>query len=305
MEYIDSISGNTLNLATPVDSSGASGTTWAIRMPQYTDVNIQSGTLTAPGFAGSSSPLGGMVAFLANGTVNISGGLSASGKGYRGGARTYSNTQTGQRGESYNGSYSRSTSANYSGGGGGRSPSLTHASGGGGGHSGSGGSGTAIGGWGNTPGAAGSSSGDTSLSSIFYGGAGGSGSLDSDAGGGSYGGAGGNGGGLVLFSSAGLTGGGSITSNGNNGETGYYGNGASSPGGGGGAYGSIYIVTQSNNSSISFRHLVVVEASALKRVGLQHKQAQVHRVGFDTTCLAPLLAHLLPLILLVNKCSVV
>ena len=50
VEYIDSISGNTLNLATPVDSSGASGTTWAIRMPQYTDVNIQSGTLTAPGF---------------------------------------------------------------------------------------------------------------------------------------------------------------------------------------------------------------------------------------------------------------
>ena len=142
VEYIDSISGNTLNLATPVDSSGASGTTWAIRMPQYTDVNIQSGTLTAPGFAGSSSPLGGMVAFLANGTVNISGGLSASGKGYRGGARTYSNTQTGQRGESYNGSYSRATSANYSGGGGGRLPSLTHASGGGGGHAGSGGSGT-------------------------------------------------------------------------------------------------------------------------------------------------------------------
>ena len=252
VEYIDSVSGNTLLLANGADSSGASGSTWAVRLPQYSSVSVQSGTLTASGYGGSGSSSSGMVAFLSNGTVTINGSISASGKGYRGGARTYSRTQTGQRGESYNGSNSRSTAANYSGGGGGHSPSLTHASGGGGGYAGSGGGGTAVGGWGNTPGAAGASVGGSNLSELYFGGAGGSGSLDSDAGGGSYGGAGGAGGGLVFFSSAVLSGSGSVTSNGSNGENGYYSDGAASPGGGGGgAGGSIYLVTQSNASSLS------------------------------------------------------
>ena len=249
MEQVSSVQSGVLNLENGVDSNGSTSTTWAVRVPQYTDVTI-NGTLEAPGYSGSGTPGSGLIVFMASGTVNVQGSISASGKGYRGGTRTYSRTQTGQQGESYNGGQSRTTSANYSGGGGGYSPSLTHASGGGGGYASNGGSGTAVGGWGNTAGSAGSSVGLSDLSSMYFGGAGGSGSLDSDANGGSYGGAGGNGGGIILMSANDVVISGSINSSGSGGETGYHSGSAASPGGGGGgAGGSIVLFSNSISSS--------------------------------------------------------
>ena len=49
----------------------------------------------------------------------------------------------------------------------------------------------------------------------------------------------------------------------------------------------------------TFRRLVVVEASALKLVGLKPKRARVRLVGFDMTCRDPLWVPLRPRTLLV------
>ncbi len=240
---VSSVSSGTLNLRGAVSRAfSSSDTNWVQRIPQYSTVTVGSGqTLYAPAYAGTGTPGGGVVAFVAR-TLTLAGTVNASGRGYRGGARTSSRTQIGEQGESYSGSQSRSTSANGLGGGGGYSVSLTHADGGGGGYRSAGATGGTIGGWGNTAGSGGGTAGAANLSSLLMGGGGGSGSLDSDAEGGSYGGYGGAGGGIVLVSAGSLSLTGTITVAGANGETGYYAGGAASPGGGGaGAGGSIYL----------------------------------------------------------------
>jgi hypothetical protein len=58
-------------------------------LKQYTNVTINSGkTYTAKAWNGT---VGGILGFLANGTVSIVGNISANGKGFRGGAGTWSN----------------------------------------------------------------------------------------------------------------------------------------------------------------------------------------------------------------------
>ncbi|ADO68124.1 adventurous gliding motility protein AgmC [Stigmatella aurantiaca] len=78
-----SVSGTTLTLTAPLIHSYAANVTQAIRVPEYTAVTIGAGrSLTAAAWNGST---GGVLAFLATGTVTNSGGINVSGKGFRGG----------------------------------------------------------------------------------------------------------------------------------------------------------------------------------------------------------------------------
>lgn len=87
-----------------------------IQLKQYNNFTQNSGhTLTAKAWDGN---VGGIIAFLAKGTVTIEGTISLSGKGARGGATTPSSSASYQ-GESYNAVGVQSQSANYGGGGGG------------------------------------------------------------------------------------------------------------------------------------------------------------------------------------------
>lgn len=133
------------------------------RIPQYTDVTIQgTGSLTADAWNGSK---GGVLAFLANGTVAIAdgGSITMSGKGYR-------NGQNGIQGESYNKLGSNSTAANLGGGG-------NSASGSGGGGYGTVGE--------NSTGTGGGTYGSADLAKLFMGsGGGGQNNGDNGAGGG-------------------------------------------------------------------------------------------------------------------------
>ena len=246
---IESVVGSDLNFSSPLQYDyPSSDTVVAVRVPQYSGVNL-GGNLFPPAWNGSE---GGIVAFMVSGTANISGTIHANGLGHRGGIRTYIATQIGQQGESYNGTQSRSPSANFSGGGGGHAPSLTHSSGGGGGYATSGDTGYTSGGWGNTPGDGGGTMGDAALSSIFFGGGGGAGGLDADPGAGSYGGAGGAGGGILLISFSDLNISGQFEAKGGVGESGYFTGPASPGGGGGGAGGSVFVGAESINGTAIF-----------------------------------------------------
>lgn len=213
-------------------------------LKQYTDVTI-SGTFTGKAWNGD---VGGIVAFLATGTVNISGTLNAAGLttanntttggqgiGFRGGnANTSLNVEAKQSycGEGTTGDLALQTTANGNGGGGGfnPAPSDTSYGGGGGGHSASGTAGSAQGS-GGTVGAAGGTAGSSDLVTMVFGGGGGGSATNGN--GGRTGG--GGGGGIVIIMCNVITITGSITVNGGGGGTGDWG------AGGGGAGGSVYI----------------------------------------------------------------
>jgi hypothetical protein len=181
----------TLTLALPLQSSYsniAPNVAQAVRVAQYTNVTIAAPRIiTAMPWNGQT---GGIIAFFANGTVNITGTLHADGAGYRGGAGDGGRNacpgtpNAGWQGESSTGAGLRSSVANGAGGGGGQAtatfccsqcpatPGTTGDSGGGGG-----GYGTPGGmGQGSTPpGQGGGSVGPADLSAIFFGGGGGGG----------------------------------------------------------------------------------------------------------------------------------
>jgi len=239
------------------------------RVPNYTDVTINNGaTLSASAW---NSVKGGVLAFKANGNININGTISTSNSGFSGGTggggsgyyvgQNNSQAANGQGPSGITGSLIGGTgtsvctpqlcggAAGVSGGGGG----------GGGGHANSGSTGS------NTPqtgigGAGGGSYGLAALDKLYLGagGAGGSGGTAYMCGSGS-GGTGGFGGGIVFMMIKNLTisGTGSITSGGQNGTNGtnscnstYDGDGG---GGGGGAGGSvrIYSYQTANSGTIS------------------------------------------------------
>lgn len=202
-------------------------------VPQYTNVTINSGfTYTAKAWNGT---VGGILAFLYNGTLSGAGNLSANGKGFRGGAAV-TQVSGGNQGEGTAGAGTVSAAANGNGGGGGQADSIGAAGGGGGGNSTVGetaaNQGSHVGGIG------GSVVGATDLSNMVFGGGGGSGGAGQAGGSGTAtSGAGGNGGGIIYV--AGVTD--SLT-----GTTTAYGlvggdgTGTANPaGGGGGAAGSI------------------------------------------------------------------
>lgn len=251
-------------------SQGGSAGAQVIRVPNYTDVTVYNGgILRAHSWDGNT---GGIVAFRANGTVNVMGGgiIEVSGLGFAGGPGGNefpgSYPDTGSTGGSYisssplggptggdcGGCISPAGPANGGGGFGGRGQRGTDgASGGGGGsYGGNGASGIAAPVSPYAPGGQhGATYGGNLTNSIFLGSGGGGGGKGKDG----YGAPGGNGGGAVIVYANELLLSGSIRANGSNGYSDANGNGG---GGGGGTGGSIYLHLGSapqgtNNLSVS------------------------------------------------------
>lgn len=158
---IASISGNTLNFTSPLDNA-YNGSTQKIlvqRVPNYTNVTVASGaTLTANAWDGTK---GGVLALRVNGTLEVNGTVSMTGKGYRGhaggkglGGESFCGYNSGSEGAAGScgggaGGYGSGTYQDpYSGGSGGAGGSTGGAGGGGGGSNGSGPGGGGGGGYG-------------------------------------------------------------------------------------------------------------------------------------------------------------
>lgn len=225
---------------TTVDALAYSYVTGAqvIVMKQYTTITVNSGvTWTAKAWNGTT---GGILAVMANGVVTITGTITGTGKGFRGGAagsNAINSTPAGQAGEGNPGigatTYATNCyAANGDGGGGGVNGSSPQVGGTGGG-GGNGASGTAgTGQAGGIAGAGGGTGGNAGLTLMLFGGAGGGSQGNND-----NGGAGGNGGGIIFLFVKTPTVTGSIVANGSNGDSGV------SSGAGAGAGGSILIKT--------------------------------------------------------------
>lgn len=230
------------NLSNTYTDSGASQAQVRV-LPQYSQVNIDSSyTYTAKAWDGN---VGGILAFLCNGTTTVEGTITAAGKGFRGGAggaRGSGAGTSGTQGEGAAGTGTSSSSANGNGGGAGIKNSDGGAGGGGGGLSTSGSNGGTGQGTGGTGGTA---DGGATLVDCVFGGGGGGGSGEQNTGStGTGGGAGGPGGGFLYIVSKQLTVTGSISGNGSVGTAGYNSGSEGSGGGGGGAGGSVFIKTR-------------------------------------------------------------
>ena len=200
-------------------------------LKEYTNVTIDSAkTYTAKAWDGN---VGGILAFLASGTIAGPGTINATGKGFRGGAGVnVTPPNNGYQGESSLGAGTQSSSANGSGGGGGYNSGGYSTSGAGGGYATSGGnsqgrSGQSGGGIG------GGTIGTTDLTTAFFGGGGGGGSVQ----GGENTSDGAAGGGWVFLSGVTISTSLVVNCNGTALDTGY------GPGGGG-AGGSILLKAQ-------------------------------------------------------------
>jgi hypothetical protein len=207
-------------------------------LPQYSGVTIDSSkTYTAKAWDGN---VGGILAFLCNGTTTITGTIVTTGKGFVGGNAGVTNqtAHSGNYGEGTTGSSgnSSSTAANGNGGGGGYVDTANNNGGGGagGGNGATGDAGVAEGA--GHGGIGGGSAGTSNLSTVVFGGGGGGGVwyYDQER----ANGAGSAGGGIVLIVSKTLTVTGSIVATGNAGAD------ASGGAGGGGAGGSILLKGQ-------------------------------------------------------------
>lgn len=232
---IASYTAGTITTTNPLTMTYATGAQ-VIVLKQYTTVTVASTKIwTAKAWDGT---VGGILCFLATGLVTITGTITATGKGFRGGA--YQNN-TGIQGESGTGAGGTTTAKNGMGGGGGSIGTSSGAGGGGGGgHAAAG----TIGNGENTPGAAGDAGGNAALTSLVFGGAGGSGGWRTESSYPTYHpGAGGNSGGIILIMGTTVSLTGTVTTNGVNGgdntDSGKY-NG----GGGGGAGGAVLIKAQ-------------------------------------------------------------
>jgi hypothetical protein len=244
---ITSVNGNTLTLSKPLGSTyttGGNSKAQVLVMPQYHDVTVQSGgTLTAHAWDGTT---GGIVAFRINGAIAVSGTITVTGKGFRGGSGGI-NVSSGYQGEGSGGLESISINANGNGGGGGglqTGGGTFEGPGGGGGSNGTEGTnGNNVGstGIGGTRGGVASNS---ELTILTFGGGGGGGSgisqYSANRGYFSTGGLGGNGGGIVLINAQNIVITGSIVASGSNGG-GATGASTFAGAGGGGAGGSVLI----------------------------------------------------------------
>jgi hypothetical protein len=217
---------------------GTTGQVYLLK--QYSTVTINSGqTFTGRAWDGTS---GGIVAFLANSSITVTGGIDvsgANGKGYRG-YDDNNGAVHGLRGEgTASAGNDSSTSANGNGGGSGTGGSgVQGGGGGGGGHAASGSNGSTAGGTGGT---GGTSGGVAGLTTMIFGGGGGTGGRDSSNPGRTRGG---SGGGIVILIAPTITVTGSITANGQNAPGTIPASGSQDGGGGGGAGGSILLKGQ-------------------------------------------------------------
>ena len=238
---IQSYTAGTITLVNTLNATYSTGAQVLV-LKEYTNVTVNTGiTWTAKAWNGT---VGGILAFLASGTVTVTGTITATGKGFLGAVKTATELTAGTQGEGTVGARGGSSYlANGSGGGGGRwVDTVAETGGGGGGHGLVGSTGEIV--YGVTGGYGGAVAGTSDLTTMVFGGGGGAGAAgdnpSSTTGGG---GAGGNGGGIIGIFGVTVTVTGTVTSNGNDGS-----NGSSesqiSGGGGGGAGGSILIKSQ-------------------------------------------------------------
>ncbi len=266
LNTIQNYSSGTITLGTPLNANYLTNAQVRV-VPQYHNVTIDSGvTYSAEDWHGGpeETRVGGILAFLANGTVTVNGtiaanGISASpeynnnnvGTGYRGGVGEGVAFQgEGIFGWGYT---SSSRSSNGNGGGGGYGPSSSSGGGGGGnGTAGANGSGS-YGGFGGTV------AGTTDLTRMVFGGGGGGAAGSSQAGSGA------GGGGIIMIFGKTITIGssGSIVANGANGGAGT-GTGVAG-GGGGGAGGSVLLKAQT--ATLGTSHISAVGGTGGAGIG--------------------------------------
>lgn len=197
-------------------------------LEEYTNVTVNSGiTWSCKAWDGN---VGGILAFLANGTVTITGTANAGGRGYLGGAGGGSSGQGGYRGEGTDGDNGTQQRAANGNGGGGQLNTNPDGAGAGGGHGTSGTNGEPAG----VGGVGGGTAGTADLTTAVFGGGGGGGGYSASAGG-----AGGPGGGFIFLIGTTVTVTGSVNAGGNDG-----GSGEDNHWGGGGAGGSILVKAQ-------------------------------------------------------------
>lgn len=223
---IVSYSTGTITLETALNATYVSGAQVLV-LKQYTNVTVNSSvTWTAKAWNGT---VGGILAFIASGTVTVSGTITATAKGFRGGAASNSGAAS-FAGEGTAGATTQTTSANGNGGGG----ATAGGNGGGGGNATSGVGYSDFGGAiVSQSGGGGGTAGTADLTTMTFGGGGGGASYS-----GGTQGAGGNGGGAVFITGAIVTVSGVISADG---ETGVLGTNRN---GGGGAGGSVLIRAQ-------------------------------------------------------------
>jgi len=200
---IASVDGNFVTLAEPLENeyfSGNFNTAEAsaiqiVDVPHYANVTVQSGaSISISAWEGYT---GGIVVFRASGTVEIAGGVTVQGKGFRPGKSTCCKCN-GYQGEGWCGTGIQSTAENCGGGGGSTwsncSGDASAAGSGGGGYAANGQTGTNCNGCGcgsDVGGEGGGAYGAPGLSGLFFGAGSGSGGRDNNCGGSGAGGAGG------------------------------------------------------------------------------------------------------------------
>ncbi|NTX39999.1 hypothetical protein HUA78_36770 [Myxococcus sp. CA033] len=237
-----------LRLTAPLMYTYTSPGAQVVTVPEYSTVSVTaSGSLVAPAWDGNS---GGILAFLASGTLTNNGAIHADGAGFRGGAFTNNGSRMacegGDLSTTLGGSYkgeglvverfgSASGRGNLLNGGGGGN--CNNAGGGGGGHRGFGGTGgrsSFLDGSRDVGGLGGSRMDYSIVEAFLFGGGGGAGEGDNGVGS-----AGGAGGGAVFLRAANVSGTGRISATGVNALAA----GGEDGAGGGGAGGSIIVRT--------------------------------------------------------------
>lgn len=226
---IASYSAGTIVLTEPLTNSYVSGAQVRV-LKQYSAVTINSGiTYTAKAWDGT---VGGILAFLCNGTVTVTGTITATGKGFRGGSHVASPNYAYQgEGTAGAGGISPANNGNGGGGGGPRASGGTGANGANGliGLNGDAG---------DYRGAGGAATGSADLTTMVFGGGGGAGGNSTWGYTEDRGGSGGNGGGIIFIIGKTVSLTGAIQANGNNGQNAVGSDGA---GGSAGAGGSILL----------------------------------------------------------------
>lgn len=187
---IQTYSAGTITLTENLTNSFYSGAQVLV-LKQYNNVTVNAGvTWTVKAWNGST---GGILAFLAGGTVTITGTINGTGKGFSGAAYNNVQQQTGWQGSSYAGSSAQNISNNNGGGGGGAaggdiSGGLDAGGAGGGGYATAGGVGLRAG---SPTSSGGGTYGVAALTTLFLGSGGGSGGTANNSGSTSTGGEGG------------------------------------------------------------------------------------------------------------------
>jgi hypothetical protein len=236
---VQSITGNIINLVAPTQNTyPTTDKVMVLRIPQYTDVTVGVDT-TVPAFD-RLAVTGGVLAFMATGTVTVASGakLHANGAGFQGTSTTSGEGPTGAgcsgAPSCTGGAASGCMLANGGGGGGSFFASGCPAPGGGGGGHATAGEDGDLDSGGGCFGQGGKAYGDAQMKTLFFGSAGGAVNSGTQA-------AAGSGGGIVFVVASSIVNNGTISANGGAGAGGLH------QAAGGGAGGSVYLRSGAGN----------------------------------------------------------